>query len=100
MDIKDPTGQGTVDINRDDWNTYGLIWTPDSLIYTVNGEEYLKYPNLNLGGETGAYQWPFSHEFYIILSQSLGGADTWAGPIDNAELPAIFQIDWIKVWQK
>lgn len=98
MDETSPKGQGTVDIDNSEWNTYGVIWTLDSITYTVNGEEYLSYPNLHLtNAQNAAYQWPFDHPFYLILSQSLGGDGTWAGPIDDAALPAVFQIDWIKV---
>lgn len=93
----DPLSQKTVSINKEDWNTYGVKWTPETITYTVNGQDYLTYPNLHLDGENGAYQWPFSHPFYLILSQSLGGAGTWAGPIDDSELPAVFEIDWIRV---
>lgn len=96
----DPVAQQTVTVNPDDWNTYGIEWTPESITYTVNGEPYLTYPNLHLEGENGTWQWPFSHPFYLILSQSLGGPGTWAGEINDSELPAIFQIDWIKVSQK
>lgn len=96
---EDPKSQGTVEINREDWNIYGIKWTEDKIVYTVNGKEYLSYPNLHLEGEDGAYQWPFDHPFYLILSQSLGGAGTWAGPIDDAQLPAVFEIDWIRVTQ-
>ena len=95
----DPASQKTVAVDKDDWNIYGVEWTPDAITYTVNGEKYLSYPNLHLEGENGAYQWPFSHPFYLILSQSLGGEGTWAGPIDDSELPAVFEIDWIKVTQ-
>lgn len=95
-----PVSRRTVSINKDDWNVYGIEWTPEKITYTVNGEEYLSYPNLHLSGEDGAYQWPFSHPFYLILSQSLGGEGTWAGPIDDSQLPAIFMIDWIRVSQK
>lgn len=94
-----PKAQTTVDINKEDWNVYGVKWTPDSIVYTVNGQNCLSYPNLHLAGENGDYQWPFDHSFYLILSQSLGGEDTWAGAIDESELPAIFEIDWIKVYQ-
>lgn len=98
MGNKTPKVQEKVTINNNDWNTYGVIWTPDSITYTVNGTKYLSYPNLHLSDSaTGAYQWPFNHNFYLILSQSLGGEGTWAGAIDNSELPAIFEIDWIKV---
>lgn len=95
----DPQSQKTVEINKDDWNIYGVEWTADKIIYTVNGENRLEYPNLHLEGEEGSYQWPFDHPFYLILSQSLGGEGTWAGAIDDAELPAVFQIDWIRVTQ-
>lgn len=98
MDKKDPKGQATATVDNTEWNTYGVHWTPDSITYTVNGEAVLTYPNLHLSNaQDAAYQWPFDHPFYLILSQSLGGEGTWAGPIDNAELPAVFQIDWIKV---
>ena len=95
-----PLSQKEVSVNNEDWNTYGIVWTPESITYTVNGKEYLSYPNLHLDGENGDYQWPFNHNFYLILSQSLGGEGTWAGPIDNSELPAVFQIDWIRVSQQ
>ena len=96
---EDPKAQNTVAVDKDDWNIYGVEWTADSIIYTVNGKEYLKYPNLHLEGLNGAYQWPFNHPFYLILSQSLGGEGTWEGPITNSQLPAIFEIDWIRVMQ-
>ena len=100
MGKTEPKGQGTVAIDNEEWNTYGVKWTPDSITYTVNGTPYLSYPNLHLAdAQNAAYQWPFNHSFYIILSQSLGGTGTWAGPVDNSALPAVFQIDWIKVTQ-
>ena len=95
----DPVAQKKVSINKDEWNIYGVEWTKDKITYTVNGEKYLEYPNLHLDGEDGDYQWPFNHPFYLILSQSLGGAGTWEGPIDDSELPAVFEIDWIRVYQ-
>lgn len=99
LDHKDPAPQGTAEIDKEDWNIYGVEWTSEKITFTVNGKEYMSYPNLGLDGEDGAYQWPFNHPFYLILSQSLGGEGTWAGPIDDSELPAVFQIDWIRVMQ-
>ena len=97
--VDDPLSHKVGVVNQNDWNVYGLKWTPESITYTVNGETLLTYPNLHLDGENGAYQWPFNHPFYLILSQSLGGEGTWEGPIDNSELPAEFQIDWVKIYQ-
>ena len=96
----DPKSQNEVSINKEDWNIYGVEWNSEKITYTVNGDKYLEYPNLHLEGENGDYQWPFNHPFYLILSQSLGGEGTWAGQIDDSELPAIFEIDWIRVLQQ
>lgn len=87
-------------IDNDEFNTYGVIWDNKSVSFTLNGEVVFSYSNDNPGNEEFSYQYPFTQPFYLILSQSLGGKGTWEGVIDNDELPAIFQIDWIKVWQK
>lgn len=94
-----PPAQKTVSVDKDDWNIYGIEWTAEKVVYTVNGEKYLEYPNLHLDGEDGEMQWPFNHPFYLILSESLGGEGTWEGPITDSELPAVFEIDWIRVMQ-
>lgn len=96
----DPMATATASVDNYEFNVYGLIWDENSISFTVNGEVQFTYENLNLEGEDSFYQWPYIKPFYLILSQSLGGKGTWAGEIDNKELPAIFQIDWIKVWQK
>lgn len=91
---------GEFRIDKEDWNVYGLEWTSDALKYTINGKVVMTYPrNQALTGEDAAYQWPFDHPFYLILSHSLGGDGTWAGPIDNSQLPGLFQIDWVRVMQ-
>lgn len=96
----DPKVGATASINPHDWNTYSVTWTPESITYSINGVENFTYPNNHLSGEDGFYQWPFDKNFYLILSISVGGADTWAGPIDNAGLPAVFQVDWVKIYQQ
>lgn len=96
----DPKAGVTAKIDPYDWNTYAVTWTPESITYSINGVDNFTYPNNHLSGEDGFYQWPFDKNFYLILSISLGGEGTWAGPIDNADLPAVFQIDWVKVSQQ
>lgn len=97
---KDDSKEATVDVNNDEFNVYGVIWTKESVSFTVNGSVKSTYKNDDPESDEFSYQYPFTKPFYIILSQSLGGKGTWEGVIDDSELPAIFQIDWIKVWQK
>ena len=99
-DNSDDKQDKTASIDIEEFNTYGVIWDEESVSFTVNGDVKFTYKNENPGNENFSYQYPFTEPFYIILSQSLGGEGTWEGPINNSQLPAIFQIDWIKVWQK
>ena len=94
------SSQEKYEIDNEDFNIYGIVWNKDAISFTVNGVEIFSYSNDDPEGEEFSYQYPFTKPFYIILSQSLGGKGTWEGVIDNSELPAVFQIDWIKVWQK
>ena len=96
----DASSDKTAKVDNDDFNTYGVIWDKESVQFTVNGEVIFTYSNDNPDSTEFNYQYPFVAPFYLILSQSLGGKGTWEGEIDNNELPAVFQIDWIKVWQK
>lgn len=97
---KDDSSENSVQIDNNEFNTYGVIWDKNSVTFTVNGEEKFSYSNNDPNAEDFSYQFPFTEPFYLILSQSLGGKGTWEGVIDNSQLPSIFQIDWIKVWQK
>lgn len=82
------------------FNVYALDWTQDALIFSINGVNKLTYPNLRLTDESVKRQWPFDAPFYIILNQALGGPGTWPGNITNSQLPAMMEIDWVRVTQK
>lgn len=76
------------------FNTYGLEWYPDKLVYTLNGKPTHTYPKLDGADKT---QWPFDQPFYLLIDQQLGGS--WVGEIDPKDLPVNMIIDWVKVWQ-
>jgi hypothetical protein len=47
-------------------------------------------------------QWPFREKsaFYLILNMALSrNPDGWAGAIDDANLPAVMEVDWVKVYK-
>lgn len=100
LGIKDPVSSRTTTVDYKDWNTYGVEWTEDKLTFLVNGLETFSYPNLQLENEAEMKQWPFTKDasFYLILNMGLGGRpNSWAGPIDDNNLPAIMEVDWVKV---
>ena len=97
---EDDKSDTSTTVDNSDFNVYGVIWDNESVSFTLNGDVVFSYSNDDPGNDEFSYQYPFTKPFYLILSQSLGGKGTWEGVIDNKELPAVFQIDWIKVWQK
>lgn len=85
----------TAPIDRDGFNTYGVEWDPDKLVFTVNDQPTLTYPR---APDKGPDQWPFHRPFYLILSMQIGGK--WVGPADPAHYPAGMHIDWVRVYQR
>jgi beta-glucanase (GH16 family) len=81
--------------NVDEFNTYGIIWTPTAIQFYVNN--VLQYTYSKQAGATPA-EWPFDKPFYLILNQS-GGAG-WPGPITNADLPFDMQVDWVRIYKQ
>lgn len=81
--------------HKDDYNIYGIVWTPDAIEFYVNNQ--LQYTYRKPANAT-SQQWPFDKPFYLILNQS-GGAG-WPGPITDADLPFAMQVDWVKVYKE
>ena len=102
MGNDDPAHSATVTCDISEYHVYGLEWTADELNFYLDGVKTFTYPNLHLENEAEMMQWPFTAEssFYLILNMGLGNNDSgtsWAGPIDDANLPAEMLVDWVKV---
>ena len=95
---KPPQRYCYAEIDRDSWNTYGIEWDADKIIFTVNGKQTLTYPHMP---ELGESQWPFDTPYYFILSMQIGGG--WvngSGSTNPEHYPAGMEIDWIRVYNK
>ena len=79
----------------DSFHTYGLIWQPNLLTWTLDGVPYASATPKTLGkGSTWAFN---SHSFHIILDLEVGG---WPGPPNaNTIFPASMLVDWVRVYQ-
>lgn len=89
-----PQYYGTTKINIQEFNTFGMEWYPDKLVFTLNGKETFTYPKVD---SVNVSQWPYDQPFYIIIDQQLGGS--WVGEINPADLPVDMIIDYVKVYQ-
>ncbi|MGW9687048.1 glycoside hydrolase family 16 protein [Flagellimonas sp. 2504JD1-5] len=89
-----PPYYATTSFNKNEFNTFGLEWYPDKLVYTLNGTPTFTYPKVD---GVDATQWPFDQPFYILIDQQLGGS--WVGDVNLEQLPVRMIIDWVKVYQ-
>jgi beta-glucanase (GH16 family) len=77
------------------WLTFGLEWTEKSATFYLEDKKIVTFETrwvYNNGAEA-----PPAH---ILLNLALGGS--WAGRhgIDDAKLPFIFEIDWVRAYKK
>jgi beta-glucanase (GH16 family) len=78
------------------FHLYQLDWRPDSITIGVDGHAYLRVRNDQPGGR-GA--WPFDAPFHLILNLAMGGAWAAARGMDDAALPQLMEVDYVRVWQ-
>jgi beta-glucanase (GH16 family) len=76
------------------FHTYGLIWQPGRITWTVDGVPYGTATPKSLP-PTG--QWVFNgNPFHILLSLAVGG---WPGPpAPGATFPATMRVDWVRLY--
>lgn len=89
-----PPHHGTAEFDKDKFNTFGLEWYPDKLVFTLNGTETFIYPRVD---DVDPTQWPYDQPFYLLIDQQLGGS--WVGKVNPSDLPVQMIIDFVKVYQ-
>jgi len=81
----------------DNFHTYALEWTEDSLRFYVNDVLYFSF----LREPDGDYTvWPYKHPFYLILNVAVGGSWGGANGIDNTIFPQRMEVDYVRVYKK
>jgi len=90
-----PQKYSTHPIKRNDYNIYALEFYTDSLRLFTNDVLTLCYPRID---SLGKEQFPFTDNFYILISNQVGG--NWVGDYDITQLPVNMYIDWIRFYKK
>ncbi|CAM3834539.1 RICIN domain-containing protein [Kibdelosporangium persicum] len=77
----------------DGFHTFTLDWSPNLLIWYVDGQEYQRRTPADLGGRT----WVFNDRpFFIILNLAVGGY--WPGDPDaSTPMPNTLVVDYVRV---
>ena len=87
----------TVPTAATEFHVYAVEWTTSYIKGFVDGVEYFKFSNDNQNNKN---TWPFNAPFYLKLNLAWGGDWGGAQGIDPAALPATYEIDYVRVYQK
>ena len=80
------------------FHTYGLYWTETYIEAFIDGVSLgVKYKNENYNSGKSWIQWPYDQKYYIILNLAMGG--NLGGNIDSSLTEAIYEIDYVRVYQ-
>src|SRR4051794_9108446 len=76
----------------DGFHTFALDWSPNRLVWSVDGNVYQTRTPADLGGR----QWVFDHGFFVILNLAVGGY--WPGdPNASTPKPNTLTVDYVRV---
>lgn len=80
-----------------EFHIYAVEWTADKIVGFVDGVAYFTFEN---DGKNNVNTWPFNKPFYLKLNLAWGGDWGGAQGVDDNALPATFEIDYVRVYQK
>ncbi len=75
----------------DDYHTYVLEWTPEYVVWKLDGVEVRRIT----GGQVGDLTSPQSLRFNLWAAN----IESWVGPFDTGALPAYQFVNWIKFYR-
>lgn len=81
---------------RDSFHVYALEWTPNEIRSFVDGTQYFSFRKSPSGGYE---EWPFNHDFHLILNIAVGGAWGGAEGIAAGIWPAQMTVDYVRVFK-
>jgi beta-glucanase (GH16 family) len=76
----------------DGFHTFTIDWSPNLIVWYVDGQEYQRRSPADLGGR----QWVFNKPFFMILNLAVGGY--WPGdPNASTPMPNTLVVDYVRV---
>ncbi|MEV6527026.1 family 16 glycosylhydrolase [Longispora sp. NPDC051575] len=76
----------------DNFHRYGVEWSPDLIVWKLDGQEYFRVTPAAIPGRT----WVFNHPFFMIMNVAVGG--DWPGyPDASTAFPQQMVVDYVRV---
>lgn len=85
-------------VTQGEWHIFAARWTEDLITFYVDGNAVGSYAKSQKQSDLEQGQWPFLHDFYLILNQSVGDG-SWAKAPDTS-FTYETRFDWVHVFQK
>jgi beta-glucanase (GH16 family) len=79
----------------DGFHVYTMEWDATGFSFGIDDDVLSTFPR---GQKSGVEDWPFDQPYHLVLNLALGGH--MGGEIDNDCLPARFEVDYVRVYQK
>ncbi|SDY73654.1 Beta-glucanase, GH16 family [Asanoa ishikariensis] len=77
----------------DGFHTFAVDWSPNLIIWYVDGNEYQRRTPADLGGD----RWVFDHNFFMIMNVAVGGY--WPGyPDGSTTFPQSMTVDYVRAY--
>ena len=84
-----------------EFHVYACEWTPDGFTFYIDGKAHHSFDN---DRKNNYNTWPFFNPFYLKLNLAWGGnmgiGSDKNDKIDNSLLPAVYEVDYVRVFQK
>lgn len=75
------------------FHVYELEWTPEKMVFSVDGNVHYTYQPANKNDQT----WPFDLDQFIIMNVAIGG--NLGGTIDPEFMEGTMEVDYVRVYQ-
>ena len=93
-----PQSSFTSSVDIGSWHVFGIVWDEKNITWTVDGKSVGTYKKSTSQTAISRGQWPFEHDFYVILNQSVGDGSWAAKPDEDFTYETLF--DYVRVYQK
>lgn len=77
------------------FHNYAIDWSPNLIVWTVDGSEYFRATPASLQAAKGNVQWVYNHGFFIIMNLAVGG--NFGGTVGNLPTENKMVIDYVHV---
>ncbi|MDB5707796.1 MAG: glycoside hydrolase [Sphingomonas bacterium] len=79
-----------------EFHRYQLDWGADAITIGVDDRAYMRVRNDQPGGKAA---WPFTRPYNLILNLAIGGDWGGAKGVDDAALPQLMAVDYVRHWR-